>query len=51
MQTDLQQESNDREEEAVEKSLPMNFSINEKKSKKKVSWDETVIVYNYACMD
>ncbi|QCD99217.1 hypothetical protein DEO72_LG7g498 [Vigna unguiculata] len=51
IETDLQQESNDREEEAVEKSLPMNFSINEKKSKKKVSWDETVIVYNYACMD
>lgn len=51
MQSELKQESNDREEEVVEKSVAMNFSTNGKKSKKKVSWDEKVVVYNYPCMD
>ncbi|KAK7377115.1 hypothetical protein VNO80_02535 [Phaseolus coccineus] len=47
-ETNLQQESNDREEEMVEKSLHVNLSIDENRSKKKkVSWNEKVVVYTF----
>jgi len=48
MQSNLQEESNDREEEMVDKSVHVNLSIDENRSKKKkVSWNEKVVVYTF----